>query len=69
MIKILIADDEPLVQIGLRSMISWSSLGAEICGTASNGDAAWEMIRILSSRISRCLVPPDWSLEKDAWMN
>ncbi|HJC62171.1 MAG TPA: AraC family transcriptional regulator [Candidatus Blautia merdavium] len=45
MIKILIADDEPLVQIGLRSMISWSSLGAEICGTASNGDAAWEMIR------------------------
>ena len=44
MIKILIADDEPLVQIGLRSMIDWSSLGAEICGTAANGDAAWDLI-------------------------
>ena len=45
MIKLLIADDEPLVQIGLRSMIDWSSLDIEICGTASNGDAAWEMIK------------------------
>lgn len=44
MIKLLIADDEPLVQIGLRSMIDWSALGIEICGTASNGDAAWELI-------------------------
>ncbi len=44
MIKLVIADDEPLVQIGLRSMIDWSALGIEICGTASNGDAAWELI-------------------------
>lgn len=44
MIKLVIADDEPLVQIGLRSMIDWSVLGIEICGTASNGDAAWELI-------------------------
>lgn len=44
MIKLLIADDEPLVQIGIKSMISWESLGIEICGTASNGDAAYEMI-------------------------
>lgn len=44
MIKILIVDDEPLVQIGLRSMIDWSSLGAKVCGTASNGDAAWDII-------------------------
>ena len=45
MIKLIIADDEPLVQIGLRSMIDWEELGIEICGTASNGDAAYELIR------------------------
>ena len=45
MIKLVIADDEPLVQIGLRSMIDWEKLGIEICGTASNGDAAYELIR------------------------
>ena len=44
MIKLLIADDEPLVQIGIKSMISWEALGIEICGTASNGDAAYELI-------------------------
>lgn len=45
MMKIIIADDEPLVQIGLRSMIDWNSLGIEICGTASNGDATYELIQ------------------------
>ena len=44
MIKLVIADDEPLIQIGLRSMIDWSALSIEICGTASNGDTAWELI-------------------------
>lgn len=44
MIKVLIADDEPLVQIGLKSMIDWNALGFEICGTAANGDVAYEMI-------------------------
>ena len=33
--KVLIADDEPLVQIGMKSMIDWNSLDLEICGTAS----------------------------------
>jgi len=42
--KLLIVDDEPLVQIGLKSMIQWEELGIELCGTASNGDSAWEMI-------------------------
>lgn len=40
MMKVLIADDEPLVQIGVKSMIDWESMGLEICGTASNGDVA-----------------------------
>lgn len=44
MLKVLIVDDEPLVQIGLKSMINWNALGYEICGTASNGDAAYHLI-------------------------
>ena len=44
MIKLLIADDEPLVQIGVKSMINWEKLGIELVGTASNGAAAYEMI-------------------------
>ena len=42
--KMVIADDEPLVQIGLKSMVSWEELGIEICGVASNGDKAYELI-------------------------
>ena len=34
MIKLLIADDEPLVQIGIKSMLNWSDYNIEICGTA-----------------------------------
>jgi len=45
MIKLIIADDEPLIQIGLKSMIDWKELGIEICGTASNGDTAWNLIQ------------------------
>lgn len=37
MIKLLIVEDEPLVQIGIRSMINWSELGIEICGIAKDG--------------------------------
>ena len=48
MIKLLIVDDEPLVQIGIKSMINWAELGIEVCGTAMNGQAALDMIRELS---------------------
>lgn len=44
MIKVLIADDEPLVQIGLNSMLDWESLDMEVCGIAANGDSAYELI-------------------------
>ncbi len=44
MIRILLVDDEPLVLIGLQSMIDWISLGYEICGTARNGQIALELI-------------------------
>lgn len=44
MLKVLIADDEPLVQIGLKSMIDWNRLGFELCPSASNGEMAFEII-------------------------
>lgn len=37
MIKLLIVEDEPLVQIGIRSMLNWSELGIEICQIAKDG--------------------------------
>ena len=51
MIKLLIADDEPLVLIGIKSMIKWESFGIEICGTAMNGQSALEMIREYSPEL------------------
>lgn len=44
MIKLLIVDDEPLVQIGIKSMLNWSDLGIEVCATAMNGDQALKLI-------------------------
>ncbi|MDL2230084.1 response regulator, partial [Treponema sp. OttesenSCG-928-L16] len=44
MIKLLIADDEPLVCVGLSSMIPWEDYNIEIVGTARNGRQAAEMI-------------------------
>ena len=47
MIKLLIVDDEPLVQIGIKSMLNWADYGIEICGTAANGQATLSMIEDL----------------------
>ena len=49
--RVLIADDEPLVQIGIKSMLNWAEYGIEICGTAMNGQAALEMIEEQSPEI------------------
>lgn len=51
MIKLLIADDEMLVLVGLSSMLDWSALGIEIAGTAHNGGQTLEMIGSLSPDI------------------
>jgi two-component system response regulator YesN len=51
MIKLLIADDEPLVCVGLRSMIRWEDFDIEIAGTARNGRQALEMIETLRPEI------------------
>lgn len=51
MIKLLIVDDEPLVQIGIKSMLNWADYGIEVCGTAMNGEAAFQMIGEYSPEI------------------
>ncbi len=51
MIKLLIVDDEPLVQIGIKSMLNWAEYGIEVCGTAMNGAAALSLIEEYSPEI------------------
>lgn len=40
--KIMIADDESLVRIGLQSMLDWEQLGYRITGVFKNGAELWE---------------------------
>lgn len=42
--KLLIADDEPLVLIGVQSMLKSADQGVEVCATARNGQQALELI-------------------------
>lgn len=44
MYQLLIVDDEPLVQAGIRSMLNWNEMNIDICGTAMNGQAALKII-------------------------
>lgn len=44
MVRLLIADDEPLVQVGIKSMLDWEKLGIEVIGTAFNGEIAYRQI-------------------------
>lgn len=45
MLKVLLVDDEPYVFEGLRIMVDWEKYGFSICGEASNGEDALEIIR------------------------
>lgn len=51
MVKLLIADDEPLVCVGIRSMLKWEDYGVEVVGTARNGQQAAKMIASLQPDI------------------
>lgn len=44
MTKLLIADDEPLVLVGMQSMLDWAALGIEVCATAHNGQQGMQLI-------------------------
>ena len=54
MYKLLIVDDEPLMQMGITSMIEMNYMDIQICGSASNGREALEKIRELSPEIVIC---------------
>lgn len=47
MIKVLIADDEVLVRVGIKSTIDWEKHGFTIVGEARNGEEALEKIEQL----------------------
>lgn len=49
--SLLIVDDEPLSQVGIRSMLDWEALDVAIVGTAPNGERAFESIVKLSPDI------------------
>ncbi|MBS5909517.1 MULTISPECIES: response regulator [Paenibacillus] len=42
-VKLLIADDDEWICEGLKRNIDWSGAGVELVGTASDGEAAWEL--------------------------
>ncbi|OOM82246.1 putative response regulatory protein [Clostridium puniceum] len=44
MYKLLIVDDEPLVQIGVKSMLNWVDYEIEVIGSAANGKQALDVI-------------------------
>jgi len=45
MLKVLLVDDEPSVIQLLENLVDWESLGYTICGTASNGEDALEILK------------------------
>ncbi|MFD0693676.1 response regulator [Paenibacillus sp. GCM10027628] len=44
MLKVLIADDEPIMLEGLRFLIDWDKLGFEVCGEAMDGEDALQLM-------------------------
>ncbi|GHU80447.1 DNA-binding response regulator [Clostridia bacterium] len=47
MLKVLIADDEPIVREGLKTVIDWEANGFSICGDAEDGNEAIEKLAAL----------------------
>ncbi|THF74416.1 response regulator [Cohnella fermenti] len=43
MLKVLIAEDEMLVRIGLKNSIPWDTLDMEVIADVANGQSAWEV--------------------------
>lgn len=51
MFKIILADDEPIIIKGLRKMIQWEALHAQIVAEAGNGEELLEKVREFSPDI------------------
>jgi len=50
-IKLLLADDEPIILRGLKKLLPWDELGFEIVGEAGDGRELRELIRDLSPQL------------------
>lgn len=44
LIRVLLADDEAIVREGLKYLLDWDALGFSLCGEASNGEEALQMM-------------------------
>lgn len=53
MFKIIIADDNPLIRMGIKSMINWGEFHAELVGEAGRGD---EILEILETKEADLLI-------------
>lgn len=51
MIRVLLADDEPIILRGLKKLLQWESLGMLIIGEAHNGDQAEQIVLNLEPEI------------------
>mgnify|MGYP003376760163 FL=1 len=49
--KLLIVDDEPLVSVGIQSMVDWKKLNLELLSPAFNGKQALDLIEKYSPEI------------------
>ncbi|WP_409345923.1 response regulator [Paenibacillus sp. MBLB4367] len=43
MLKVVIAEDEMFVRIGMKNSISWEKFGMQVVADVSNGQEAWEV--------------------------
>lgn len=44
MIRLVIADDEPVILSGIKNMFDWGALDIELVGWCETGDALWSMV-------------------------
>lgn len=54
LLRVLIADDEPIIREGVRDSVDWPSLGMSVCAEAEDGEEALELA--LQHRIHVALV-------------
>ena len=71
-LKLLLADDETIVRLGIRHMILWDELGLELVGECANGE---EAVRIVQQRsgdvdilLTDTMMPAMDGLHLAAWM-
>ena len=46
MVKMILADDEPVITRGIRKLVDWQGLGIEIVGEYTDGKSALEGILV-----------------------